>query len=70
MANLNYKKNITEKFDVKGVFDAEAKTVTYEDKEEGEVTITLQDYLDKFASQFVQISIKTQSEEELALEEE
>ena len=70
MANLNYKKNVTEKFDVKGVLDAEAKTVTYEDKEDGEVTITLQDYLDKFASQYVQISIQTKSEEELALDEE
>lgn len=70
MANLNYKKNTTEKFDVKGVLDEAAKTVTYEDKEEGEVTITLQDYLDKFASQFVQITIQTKSEEELALDEE
>lgn len=70
MANLNYKKNVTEKFDVKGVLDAEAKTVTYEDKEDGEVTITLQDYLDKFASQYVQISIQTKSEEELALDAE
>ena len=70
MANLNYKKNTTEKFDVKGVLDETAKTVTYEDKEEGEVTITLQDYLDKFASQFVQITIQTKSEEELALDEE
>jgi len=70
MANLNYKKNITEKFDCKGVLDAEAKTVTYEEKEEGEVTITLQDYLDRFASQYVQITIQTKSEEELALDEE
>lgn len=36
MANLNYKKNTTEKFDVKGVLDDTATTVTYEDKEEGE----------------------------------
>lgn len=41
MANLTYKKNITSKFDVKGCLDAEAKTVTYEDKELGEVTVVL-----------------------------
>lgn len=70
MANLNYKKNTTEKFDVKGVLDDTATTVTYEDKEEGEITITLQDYLNKFASQYVQITIQTKSEEELALDEE
>lgn len=68
MANLTYKKNITSKFDVKGCLDAEAKTVTYEDKELGEVTVILQDYLDKFASQYVQITIQTKSEEELELD--
>ena len=69
MANLTYKKNTTEKFDVKGYLDAEAKTVTYEDKELGEVTVVLQDYLDMFASQSVQITIQTKSEEELELNE-
>lgn len=68
MANLTYKKNITSKFDVKGYLDAEAKTVTYEDKDLGEVTVILQDYLDKFASQYVQITIQTKSEEELELD--
>lgn len=68
MAALKYTKNTTEKFDIKGILNDEAKTVTYEDKEEGEVTITLQDYLDKFASQYVQITIQTKSEEELVLE--
>ena len=70
MANLTYKKNTTEKFDVKGILDSEAKTVTYEDKESGEVTINLQDYLDMFASLPVQITIQTKYEEELDLPEE
>lgn len=70
MAALKYTKNTTEKFDIKGVLDDEAKTVTYEDKEEGEVSITLQDYLNKFASQYVQITIQTKSEEELVLDNE
>ena len=70
MAALRYMKNTTEKFDIKGTLDAEAKTVTYEEKDEGEVTITLQDYLDKFASQYVQITVQTKSEEELVLDNE
>jgi hypothetical protein len=69
MANLTYKKNTTEKFDCKGYLDDEAKTITFEDKENGEVTITIQDYLDKFASLPVQITIQTKSEEELELNE-
>ena len=70
MANLTYKKNTTEKFDVKGILDAEAKTVTYEDKDIGQVTVNLQDYLDMFASLPVQITIQTKSEEELDLPDE
>ena len=70
MASLTYKKNTTEKFSVKGYLNEEAKTVTYEDKEMGEVTINLQDYLDRFASLQVSITIQTQSEEELELPEE
>ena len=70
MANLTYKKNTTEKFDVKGILDAEAKTVTYEDKDLGEITVILQDYLDMFASLPVQITIQTKSEEELDLPDE
>ena len=70
MAGLTYKKNITEKFDCKGMLDAEAKTLTYEDKDLGTVVITVQDYLDKFASLPVQITIQTKSEEDLELVEE
>ena len=70
MAALTYKKNTTEKFDVKGILDAEAKTVTYEDKECGEITINIQDYIDMFASLPVQITIQTKSEEDLDLPEE
>ena len=70
MASLSYKKNVTSKFDVKGILDAEGKTVTYNDKDLGEITVILQDYLDQFASMPVQITIQTKSEEELDLPEE
>lgn len=70
MANLTYKKNTTEKFDVKGILDAEARTVTYEDKDMGEVVVNIQDYLDMFASLPVQITIQTKSEVDLDLPDE
>lgn len=69
MAGLTYKKNTIEKFQVKGILDEEAKTVEVETKDSF-FTITLQDYLDRFASQAVSITIQTQSEEELELPEE
>lgn len=68
MAGLTYKKNTIEKFQVKGILDEEAKTVEVETKDSF-FTITLQDYLDRFASQAVSITIQTQSEEELELPE-
>lgn len=69
MANLTFKKNIVEKFQVKGILDEEAKTVEVETKDSF-FTITLQDYLDRFASLPVSITIQTQNEEELELESE
>ena len=69
MASLTYKKNTIEKFQVKGILDEEAKTVEVETKDSF-FTITLQDYLDRFASQAVSITIQTQNEEELELPEE
>lgn len=69
MAGLTYKKNTTEKFQVKGILDAEAKTIEVETKDSF-FTITLQDYIDQFASLPVSITIQTQNEEELELPED
>ena len=70
MANLNYKRQISDSFTVKGTFDSAATTVTYEDKDEGTVVVTLQDYLNRFADKVVSISVKTVDEKELDLEDE
>ena len=69
MASLTYKKNTVEKFQVKGVLDAEAKKVEVETKDSF-FTIELQDYLDRFANLPVSITIQTQNEEDLELPEE
>lgn len=70
MANLNYKRQISDSFSVKGTLDSTATTVTYEDKDEGTVVVTLQDYLNKFADKVVAISVKSVDEKELELEDE
>lgn len=70
MANLNFKRQIADSFSVKGTLDSTATTVTYEDKDEGTVVVTLQDYLNRFADKVVSISVKTVDEKELDLEDE
>lgn len=67
---LSYKKTTTETITVKGVVNSEATTITYLNEDKEEVTIAIQTLLDKFASQGVSLSIKTQTDEELDLDEE
>ena len=67
---LSYKKTTTETITVKGVMNAKANTITYLNEDKEEVTISIQTLLDKFASQGVSLTIKTQTDEELELDEE
>ena len=67
---LSYKKTTTETITIKGVMNSEATTITYLNEDKEEVTIAIQTLLDKFASQGVSLSIKTQTDEELDLDEE
>ena len=65
-----YKKTVTESMTVKGVVNEDATTITFLNDEKDEVTVKIQELLDKFASQTVSLSIKTQSDEELDLEDD
>ena len=67
---LSYKKTTTETITVKGIMNSEATTITYLNEDKEEVTVSIQTLLDKFASQGVSLSIKTQTDEELDLDEE
>lgn len=67
---LSYKKTTTEAITVKGILDDTASTITYLDDDKEEVTISVQTLLDKFASVGVSLSIKTQTDEELEIDEE
>ena len=67
---LNYKKTTSETITVKGILSDDATTITYLNEDKDEVTIPAQTLLEKFASQTVSLSIKTQTDEELEIEEE
>ena len=67
---LSYKKVTTETIAVKGILGNDATTITYMNEDKKEVTIPVQSLLDKFASMGVSLSIKTQADEELEIEEE
>ena len=67
---LSYKKTTTESVTAKGILNDDATTITYLNEDKEEVTIPVQALLEKFASQAVSLSIKTQTDEELEIEEE
>ena len=67
---LSYKKMTTETISAKGILSDDATTITYMNEDKEEVTIPVQSLLDKFASMGVSLSIKTQTDEELEIEEE
>lgn len=67
---LSYKKTTTEAISVKGIFNDEATTITYLNEDKEEVTVAIKTLLEKFASQGVSLTIKTQTDEELELETE
>ena len=67
---LTYKKTTTESISVKGIFNEDATVITYLDEDKNECTISIQTLLEKFCSQGVSLSIKTQIDEDLDLDEE
>ena len=67
---LSYKKMTSETITAKGVLSDDATTITYLNEDKEEVTIPVQALLEKFASMVVSLSIKTQTDEELEIEEE
>lgn len=60
MANLTHKKTITEKAVLKGYLNEDSTLIRCDDFD-----IPVQDWLDKFASGYVEITITTKTEEDL-----
>ena len=67
---LSYKRQVTEQISIKGIMNAEATEITYLNEDKEEVVVSVQTLLDKFASQGVSLTIKTQTDEELELDNE
>lgn len=67
---LSYKRQTVEAVSAKGIFNEDATTITYLNEDKEEVTIPVKALLEKFASQAVALSIKTQTDEELELDSE
>lgn len=72
MAAINYKRTTVDKVTLKGYLDSESKTLTYTEKVDGvelEDSVLIQDYLDQFADNMVDITIQVKKEEMLDLNE-
>lgn len=67
---LSYKRQVVEQITIKGIMNDEANTITYLNEDKEECTVSVQTLLDKFASQGVSLTIKTQTDEDLELDEE
>lgn len=64
MASLTYKRTTTEKVTLKGILNENATIIDCDGEE-----IEVQNYLDKFASGYVEIIIGNKTEEDLTEEE-
>ena len=69
MANFTYKRTLTDKVTIKGILSEDGKIVTVTEKD-GEKEVTVQDYIDKFTGNYIEITLQTKSENDLADEDE
>ena len=65
MKNLSYKKTLTEKIQIKGVLSDDAAMITVSDKEV-EFEVALQDFLNRFAGEYVEITLSSKEEQDLS----
>lgn len=69
MANFSYKQTLTEKVTIKGVLSEDGKLITVTEKD-GEKEVVVQDYLDKFKGDYIEVTLQTKSENDLSDEDE
>ena len=69
MANFTYKRTLTDKVTIKRMLSEDRKIVTVTDKD-GEKEVTVQDYIDKFKGDYIEITLQTKSENDLTEDEE
>lgn len=63
--NYTYKKNTTEKFNIKGVLSDDHKTIVYIDSEKEERTITVDKCFSKFGGLPIELNIAVKTIEDL-----
>lgn len=68
MANLTHKKTVTEKVVIKGILSDDGKTITVIEKDV-EKDVTIQDYVNKFVGEYIEVTLQTKSEDDLSDEE-
>lgn len=68
LANFTYKKTLTEKVTIKGMLSDDGKTITVTEKN-NEKEVTVQDYLDKFKGDYIEVTLQTKSEDDLSEDE-
>lgn len=66
---LRYSKQTTERISIKGILNEDATEITYSENDEA-LTVTVQDLLDKFAGDRINLIILTEDNEELPVKED
>ena len=69
MANFTYKRTLTDKVTIKGMLSEDGKSVTVTEKDY-EKEVTVQDYIDKFKGDYIEITLQTKSENDLTEDDE
>lgn len=66
---LRYSKQTTERISIKGILDENAENITYSENDEA-LTVAVQDLLDKFAGNRINLIILTENNEDLSIKNE
>ena len=69
MANFTYKRTLTDKVTIKGMLSEDGKIVTVTEKDY-EKEVTVQDYIDKFKGDYIEITLQTKSENDMTEDDE
>lgn len=64
-SQLNFKRTITDKIQIKGILSEDAMTILYEDENKNEQEIKIIDLLNVFISQPIDLSVSLKQEEDL-----
>ena len=67
--NFTYKRTLTDKVTIKGILSDDGTTINVTEKD-GEKEIKVQDYIDKFRGDYLEVTLQTKSENDLTEDDE